>query len=288
MLRLFPNEELGSCSCFVLLAQTDEIDYNRIMVKHFLVTTSFRPTAAQTEEAERLAQWFEVPYAERRKRSLAGLIGERAGALVVYKAELIFVHRDGSQLAFHPDTAMLRIKNGRDPLLELLGQAPKRILDTTMGMANDSLVMAFAGHQVTALEASPLIHLIVSRGLSAYLSDFEPLNPVMRSIETCCTDSLAYMRKQVDKAFDVVYCDPMFKKQLDSSPDFAGLRGLADFSVLTAEMLSEAKRIARESVIIKAYFKDPVFETFGFERQQRLNAKFHYGRLCLNKGEVTE
>ena len=73
---------------------------------------------------------------------------------LLYKDRLSFVNADGSELSFHPDTAVLRIKAPHDALVNLLGSSTKSILDTTMGLASDSLVMAAVGNNVTALEES--------------------------------------------------------------------------------------------------------------------------------------
>ncbi len=37
-----------------------------------------------------------------------------------------------------------------------------------MGLGSDSIVLASAGHRVTALESSKLVHFIVSRGLQDF------------------------------------------------------------------------------------------------------------------------
>lgn len=50
------------------------------------------------------------------------MLGTYEAVLVLYKDKLILEQRGGQVLFFHPDTAMLRIKSGRDPLLELLGK----------------------------------------------------------------------------------------------------------------------------------------------------------------------
>ena len=64
-----------------------------------------------------------------------------------------------------------------------------------------------------------------------------------------------------------------------------GQRGvLANGSRLTEEWLNEAKRVAREKIIIKAHFRDTVFEELGFERQIRPNQKLHYGVMDLSEG----
>ena len=44
------------------------------------------------------------------------------------------------------------------------------------------------------------------------------------------------------------------------------------------------KRVAREKIIIKAHFRDTVFEELGFERQIRPNQKLHYGVMDLSEG----
>ena len=55
-------------------------------------------------------------------------------------------------------------------------------------------------------------------------------------------------------------------------------------SRLAEEWLNEAKRVAREKIIIKAHFRDTVFEELGFERQVRPNQKLHYGLMDLSEG----
>ena len=47
------------------------------------------------------------------------------------------------------------------------------------------------------------------------------------------------------------------------------------------EFLEECKRVAREKIILKAHFRDPVFENFGFTRHIRPYQKFHFGDIRL-------
>lgn len=56
--------------------------------------------------------------------------------LVLYQNKLVLEQRNGQTFFFHPDTAMLRIKAGHDPLLDLIGPSKKTILDCTMGLAS--------------------------------------------------------------------------------------------------------------------------------------------------------
>ena len=146
-----------------------------------------------------------------------------------------------------------------------------------MGLASDSLVMAFAGHQVTAVEESSLIHLIVSQGLVALATSDSSLALAAQRIETVCGNSLTFLEHQADNSFDIVYFDPMFSETIQESKNLDSLSGLANPNRLTEKMLSQAKRVAKEAIIIKAHFRDIIFEELGFERQVRPNTKFHYG-----------
>ena len=105
---------------------------------------------------------------------------------------------------------MLRIKTGHDPLLDLIGPSKKTILDCTMGLASDSIVLASAGHQGDILESSRLIHFIVSRGLQELISNSSNVlvDCAIRSIQTKWIDSLTYLKEQIDKSVDVIYFDP--------------------------------------------------------------------------------
>ncbi|HEM3554059.1 class I SAM-dependent methyltransferase [Streptococcus suis] len=248
-----------------------------------IVTTSLRMNQSLVLRAQKIATLLSLDYQERKKRSVQSFLTEADAVLVVYQSQLVLEEKTGQVLFFHPDTAMLRIKSGRDPLLELLGKEKQSIIDCTMGLGSDSIVLASAGHRVTALESSKLVHFIVSRGLQDFDSGLQEVNRAMKSIQTIWTDSLTYLKGQIDKSVDVIYFDPMFSEEIKESQNLSGLSTLADRSHLTEEIVSEAKRVARKKLIIKAHFRDQVFEEFGFKRHIRPNQKFHYGEIILEE-----
>ena len=246
-----------------------------------IITTSLRENEALIARAQELAYELGVDYQPRRKLSLAKCL-ERFGAFyLLYKDRLSFVNADASEFSFHPDTAVLRIKAPHDALISLLGQSPKSILDTTMGLASDSLVMTAVGNRVTALESQEVIFQVVSRGLATYQTDDKRLEKAMRSIKAIKSDSLSFLKVQADDSFDIIYADPMFSEIIKESKNLEAIKPLANGSRLTEEWLDEAKRVAREKIIIKAHFRDPIFEELGFERQVRPNQKLHYGFMDL-------
>lgn len=246
-------------------------------MENLSITTSLGMAPELVEEAQKIAQELGIPYLGRKKQSLKKLLQTREAILVVYKDRLVLEQAGGHSLYFHPDTAMLRLKSARDPLLEMIGTTPQTILDCTMGLASDSLVMASAGHQVTALESQFLIYFIVSRGLARLDSGNSRLNQAVRRIETIHTDSLNFLKSLENNSYDVLYFDPMFSEKITESDNLNGLDQLANSQRLTQEIMAEAKRVAKEKIILKAHFRDQLFEEFGFERLIRPNQKFHYG-----------
>ncbi len=72
------------------------------------------------------------------------------------------------------------------------------------------------------------------------------------------------MKAQADNSFDIIYADPMFSEIIKESENLEAIKPLANGSRLTEEWLKEAKRVAREKIIIKAHFRDTVFEELGF------------------------
>lgn len=250
-----------------------------------IVTTSLRMNQTLVLRAQKIATLLSLDYQDRRKRSVQSILAktEADAVLVVYQGQLVLEEINGRRFFFHPDTAILRIKSGRDPLLELLGPNKQTVLDCTMGLASDSIVLASAGHQVTALESSLLIHFMVSRGLKEFDSGNEVVNQAMRSIQTIWTDNLTYLKELADLSVDVIYLDPMFSQEITESDNLGGLKPFANYSALSEEILVEAKRVAKEKIILKAYFRDAVFERFGFTRHVRPNQKFHYGEIRLKE-----
>ena len=248
-----------------------------------IITTSSRITEELEEEALELSVVLHLDYVVRNKRSLAKLQGEYGDVLLVTKEGLVLEYANGQSFAFHPDTAMLRIKAPRDPLIELVGPENRSVLDTTMGLASDSIVLSFAGHEVMALESQPLIHTIVARGLKTFDAGNSAVNQAMRRIRTRCTDSLTFLKSQPVQSVDIIYCDPMFSEVITESENLSGLKPLANYQAFSEDFLAECKRVAREKIILKAHFRDPVFEDFGFTRHIRPYQKFHFGEIVLGE-----
>ena len=150
-----------------------------------------------------------------------------------------------------------------------------------MGLAGDSILLSYYGHKVISLEKNNIIHLITTNGLKNYISPNVEINKAMRKIKTYNVDCLDYLKNCPDASFDIIYFDPMFSHNITESRNLEGILPLADTTFPYEEFIKEAKRVARKKLIVKAHFKDNIFEKFNFTQIIRKNTKFHYGYLDL-------
>ena len=88
------------------------------------ITTSLRENDDLLKRARIIGEKLSLPIIKRQKQSVTKLLKGREGLLLVYDNKLCLVNQDGSELVFHPDTAMLRIKSSHDALIDLLGKEP--------------------------------------------------------------------------------------------------------------------------------------------------------------------
>lgn len=241
-----------------------------------IVTTNVSLHDGVETYAKELARRLEGIYTPRLKKTVKQLL-TLGDVLVVYQDKLVYYNQNQQLLFFHPDTAMIRIKQNKEPLLSLIGDRPKKILDATLGLGSDSIVLSYAGHDVTSLEGNKIIFTIVSAGLQQYHTGNKKIDDAMRRIHVIYTQYLDYLKSQPNNAYDVIYFDPMFDNEIEESKNLDSIREIAIYQRLSDEVMQEAKRVAKEKIIVKAHYLDPVFDYFSFERHIRKHAKFHFG-----------
>lgn len=252
-------------------------------MENFVVTTNVKTDNNLINEAQKIAKYFSVEYVVRNKATIKELIAKYNNILVVYKNELIFINERQEKLFFHLDTAVVRIKSNNDLLIELIADKEQNILDLTMGLARDSVVMSYYGHKVTALEKNKLIHYIVSNGLKKYQTNNDFLNNAMRQVTTRNIDSYEFLTTCQDNSYDVIYLDPMFVRKIKDSNNLEIFDSLASKDILTEKLFEEITRVAKKKVIIKAHNIDNVFEKFHFKKYERPGAKFSFGVINLEE-----
>lgn len=98
-----------------------------------IITTSLRENESLIARAQELATELGADYHPRRKLSLSKCLERFGPFYLLYKDRLSFVNADASELTFHPDTAVLRIKAPHDALISLWGSLPSLFLTRPWG-----------------------------------------------------------------------------------------------------------------------------------------------------------
>jgi 16S rRNA G966 N2-methylase RsmD len=240
-----------------------------------LVTTAYRPSAAEVERAKSLAAELGARWVPRGDDSLPRLrrkYGDEE-CLVVTASSLRYERDRVPPLSFHPGMASIRIKRllaGQgDPLISACQAEPgDSVLDCTAGMGADALVFAHAvggSGRVTALESEKIIALILREGLRTYESDEPALNAAMRRIRVVHAEHGEFLRRMPSRSVDIVYFDPMFRTPVEGSHTLQVLReAAANTAPLQKEAVREAVRVARKCVVMKERPGSGEFARLGF------------------------
>jgi 16S rRNA G966 N2-methylase RsmD len=103
------------------------------------------------------------------------------------------------------------------------------------------------------------------------------MDHAMRRINVKSTGSFPYLKMLPDNSYDVVYFDPMFEENILESDGIKGLSRFAVYADLSEELIFQAKRVAKERVVLKDHFRSSRFEQYGFSVNKRKTSKFHFG-----------
>ena len=256
-----------------------------------IVTTDRKAHTASNELAREIATRLDLPLVNREKFSIDDLCSKyQVGKVLVAKKGALYLCSSEGELFFHPNMSQLRVKNLRlgqpDHMVEAMAlKSGMEVLDCTLGFGADAIVASFVvgdTGKVVGLESSPLIATVTGYGLQHFVAGNYELHAAMRRIEVHNQEACSFLAQQPDNSFDVVYLDPMFRHPLKSSTNLAPLRGVADSRAVTAELLEQAKRVARQRVVMKETSRSQEFQRLGFpELAGGKWSKVHYGIIRL-------
>ena len=254
-----------------------------------IVTTAYRPTAKIIAEAQKIAEDLDIPFIVRNKRSIEKMHDDEGSDILVTSKERLELYPLGKAepFFFHPNSAAFRTKRplAADPLIEVSGlKKGDSFLDCTLGMASDAITASQQigpEGRIVGCESNPNIAFVISAGLQRY-SSMPHLTDAMRRIQVVAENSITFLNALESDSFDVIYMDPMFTEEIKEASNFTPVRNSADMGQLTEEWVSEAKRVAKKAVVMKAHFRSQDFEKFGFTRRIRPNTKFHYGVMNMD------
>lgn len=254
-----------------------------------IVTTAGRTNEEMIQAAKDIASEMNSLYIERRKQSIKTIQSQHnEDCLVVGKERLeLFIYGETEPFFFHPNSAMFRVKRfmrgESDPFLEVTKlKTGMSFLDCTLGLGSDSIVASFVvgptGY-VCGIEGNSSLAFIVDKGLKHWDSGMEELNKAMRNIHVTQSFALPYLKTLKTDSIDCVYLDPMFEENILESDGIKSLTKLAIYAQVEEEWINEAKRVAKERVVLKDHFRSNRFKQLGFTVIKRPTAKFHYGYI---------
>lgn len=209
-------------------------------------------------EAHDIAKSLGMPYVRRSRNAPLSSLLERADTVMVVRGDGIYLEDAEGGFRFSPGMAHVRIRRIDDGVEEqpdgILVAGDIRegdsVLDCTLGLAQDALVLARAvgtNGRVRGVEKSFPLYAMVKTGLERR----HEYSPKSCRIETVNADAREYLKAQPDGSVDVVYFDPMFDRPQKAQPAFALLRRHAEHAPLDEEILRDAQRVARRWVVIK-------------------------------------
>jgi len=243
-----------------------------------VITTSHNASKEAVELAKELSQKFNIPYYNRRHISERIKRKELDFYYVVDNTLQLSIHTNKGRLFFHPGISKIRMENykkeNKDFIVEALKPACDDVVyDATFGLGMDAVFIAHFVKQVVGTEFSEHIYRVVSYGLKNYVSKEKWINDAIKKIILYNEDMKEFMKRQPDKSFDIVYCDPMFENPIYESSALNPLRPLANYGTIDIQTVFEMLRIARKRVVIKTLDRDRMLE--------KLDVKFD--RVILSK-----
>lgn len=256
-----------------------------------VVTTAGRTNEQMIEKAKQIAFELQIPYISRQKRSIVAIQNQIHEPVLVVGKERLEIHFPNGHepLFFHPNSASFRAKRmlrgESEPFLQATKlQKGMTFLDCTLGLASDSIIASLVvgdEGKVVGVEGSAYIAYLTKQGLRHWESDICELNKAMRRIEVHHADFRSFLAECDDHSYDVVYFDPMFEVSIEESDGVRGLKQAALYTKLTEEDIEQAKRVARQRIVLKDHWQSARFDQFGFSVYRRKTAKFHFGTIEL-------
>ncbi|WP_276351448.1 class I SAM-dependent methyltransferase [Cohnella caldifontis] len=261
-----------------------------------VVTTAEAPDAGLRETAARLARELGVPYVPRRRYTLRQIERQHGsdGVLVAYSDQLKYISDNSPPLFFHPSMGLIRAKRllsgGSDAMIAASGAGPGDVvLDCTAGLASDAIVFSCAAGEkgrVIAVEASPLLYVLIREGLTRADTGLPEADAACRRIEVRLGDHGEVLRGMPDRSVDIVYFDPMFDRAVASSSSMRPLRAHVRHDPLTEEAVRQAVRVARKSVVLKNNSGSAEFARLGFTPARHSASAVAYGVIRIDEGDI--
>lgn len=250
----------------------------------WIFTTSHKPNKEQIDKAYKLSKEYKSKY--RNRRHIRDIDKEN-GMFIVERDFTVKFADKNSEIFYHPSISKIRYNNyessENDYLIKTIDATSEAtVLDLTMGLGSEALFMANYVKEVTGVEASFPLYLVVKEGLNNYNFKQEWMKKASKKIKIINDNYKNILMNIEDNSYDVVYCDPMFENpQMKSSP-LNSIRQLAVYDKISQEDFEHMVRIAKKRVVIKARENDSLWDKFTFdEKVGSKNSGVYFGVIKI-------
>ena len=144
-----------------------------------------------------------------------------------------------------------------------LGKANKvlRVLDATAGFGNDAYILASLGCEVTMLERSPIINVLLEDGLARLQQVSGLVAGRMKLVNLDAKVFFQQLNVRDASSYDVVYLDPIYplaKKSALNKRSMRVLRSIVGDDLDADALLAQALTVARRVVVKRAKHASPL------------------------------
>lgn len=267
------------------------------------ITTCVKPDALILNYLEKITndikQYENVVYRviERKKLSISSLFDiDESPLLVIQHDGIVLYTAADNKIFYHENTTRVKYKSlinqgNIPPLIEMFDKDSevKIVIDATMGMANDLILMALSlpGCKFYAFEENFYIHFAIKWGIIFYYAEINK--------DFLDTDRIHFVYGNVVNRIDilqkaqVIYVDPMYEETVKQS-NIASLVKFVDHHLPNDyKLLNFICSNFSGKVILRAHFRSGLINDFGFKMNVRKQSKTHYGyKIVKNNKKASE
>lgn len=212
------------------------------------------------EAAKQLAKHLDLPY-------IAKPLGDEANGydfILVFtpsylglqptrdkKFQPFYIDFNSGKLSYRRNHASLK----QEMIAKAMGIKPKdqgRIVDATAGLGRDAFILASLGFNVTMIEQSPIIGVLLEDALNR-ASKIQELANIVANLALIKGDSINWLPAHAGE-YDVIYLDPMFpvrQKAASIKKDMQILQNLLPTSNNYQDLFKIAMTCAKKRVVVK-------------------------------------
>jgi 16S rRNA (guanine1516-N2)-methyltransferase len=162
------------------------------------------------------------------------------------------------------------------------GRRPS-VVDATAGLAQDGLLLAALGAQVTLIEQHPLLHALISDALDRAAQGPGWLANIIQSVSLVHADARRWL---TDNPAQVIYLDPMYpeaghERSAQVKKPMQILRGLPGTETDTSMLFEIARQSCTERLVVKR--PDWAASLTDERPAERLDTRTHHYDIYLSR-----